>query len=118
MNNQTWDLQLKSQLIESDFLESDLESGLLPDNEANILERDRLLELKTNLNSTDHVDLFANLEEASPLYSESSTEDDNPEQTDNNDLEVSDAAPTKSITVGSDDETQFTFNFAADTPQK
>ena len=125
---------MESQLIESDLLESDLDSNLA-DDESYTAES----QLETTpIDSTDELDLFTDLEETSPLYSNplamegnhtEQPEDESPmpedEATDETsimDVETpeaeSDVPLTNSVTAGNPEGTQFTFNFAEDTPQE
>ena len=116
-------LNLDGKLIESNLLESDLNSDLLSDEKQNIDKSDRV-ELTNNL------DLFTDSEVAmSPLYStplaleedSKSCEDNESEFVDETDTDPpteSDTALTNTVTVGNPKGTQFTFNFAEDTSQE
>ena len=136
MSNQTLDLAAESQLLESDLLDAGLEASLLSEDEADIIESDRVLELATSSTETNNLD-FTDSEATSPLYSTSSAikgddselprnhqlpEDNQPEMLPDGstDLpaEASDDPLTKTITVGNPEGTEFTFNFAEDTPQE
>ena len=134
MSNQTLNLGVESQLIESNLFKLDWESSLLFDDELDTSSSDRAIAAEA---STEGFDLFTDSEgEISPLYStslamngndrnvdddrESQTPlDETTESTDTGETtEESDLLLTNSITVGDPDGTEFTFNFAEGTPQE
>ena len=141
MSNQTSNLD--SQLIESNLLESDLDSDLLPGDEASVsinsqAEESEALELDIETTaSITNLNLFNDSEIAtSSLYSNSmafnhtgdeSFEEDPETPTEETEIlpedteiptEESEVALTKTIVVGDEGGTQFTFNIAEDTPQE
>ena len=139
MSNQTSNLD--SHLIESNLLESDLDSDLLLEDEAKVSTNTQAIEseaLELDLETTDSItglDLFDNSEVAtSSLYSNSnsnsvalnhtsdeSLEDDTEmllEDTTETPTEEPEVALTQTIVVGEEGGTQFTFNIAEDTSQE
>ena len=83
---------------------------------------DRDLELETDSIQLASADLFSDSEVESPLYSSMAISEDNeaepvvsPEPMDEL---IAEAPLTNTITVGNEGGTQFTFNFAEDTPQE
>ena len=137
MNNQ---LNLDGQLVESNLLESELESSLLLDDSLNVRSPElQTLELNTkSVDSTNNLDLFADSEtETSPLYStpialntgDNELPEDNelpgdnepeilPDESTDMPVEEPNVPLTETITVGNPEGTQFTFNFAEDTSQE